>query len=215
MRGSSTSQVMSVQCLKTIELCCDQDYLVATAPHGKSTGRHSTAQDWNTCSWSPSSPTSLPRTGWGLTSWWSSTSAPTTTSLRTTLSLSLICFQTQEILQSNSNFLPSFIFWQLLCFYIIWKWILSLKGSYYGNYKFINEVVSRGSRVFSYILTHRGEFSYTDSIGEAETSWNTQKKSAFFRNPQLWSQPCWWSLVSVESFDADLLWSERLVLAQL
>jgi len=29
----------------------------------------------------------------------------------------------------------------------------------------MNEVVSRGSRVYSYILTHRGEFSYTDMIG--------------------------------------------------
>jgi len=43
--------------------------------------------------------------------------------------------------------------------------LFSDSGSYYGNYQFINEVVSRGSRVFSYILTHRGEFSYTDMIG--------------------------------------------------
>merc|ERR1712062_30203 len=43
--------------------------------------------------------------------------------------------------------------------------LFSDSGSYYGNYKFINELVSRGTKVFSYILTYRGEFSYTDVIG--------------------------------------------------
>merc|ERR550525_43318 len=43
--------------------------------------------------------------------------------------------------------------------------LFSDSGSNYGNYLFTNQVVARGTRLFSYILTYRGEFSYTDVIG--------------------------------------------------
>ena len=35
----------------------------------------------------------------------------------------------------------------------------------YGNFKLTNELVEQGSKVYSYILTYRGEYSFTDLYG--------------------------------------------------
>ena len=41
-----------------------------------------------------------------------------------------------------------------------------LAGAYYGHYQLTNEMVSRGTKLFSYLLTHKGEHSYTDIMGK-------------------------------------------------
>ena len=41
-----------------------------------------------------------------------------------------------------------------------------LPGAYYGHYQLTNEMVSRGTKLFSYLLTHKGEHSYTDIMGK-------------------------------------------------
>ena len=38
-------------------------------------------------------------------------------------------------------------------------------GAYYGHYEMTNQMVGLGTRLFSYILTHKGEHSYTDIMG--------------------------------------------------
>ena len=40
-------------------------------------------------------------------------------------------------------------------------------GAYYGHYRLTNEMVSRGTKLFSYLLTHQGEHSYTDILGKS------------------------------------------------
>ena len=41
-----------------------------------------------------------------------------------------------------------------------------LTGAYYGHYQLTNEMVTQGTKVFSYLLTHKGENSYTDMLGK-------------------------------------------------
>ena len=42
-----------------------------------------------------------------------------------------------------------------------------LTGAYYGHYRLTNEMVSRGTKLFSYLLTHKGQHSYTDILGKS------------------------------------------------
>ena len=43
-----------------------------------------------------------------------------------------------------------------------------LTGAYYGHYQLTNEMVSQGTKLFSYLLTHQGEHSYTDMLGKTK-----------------------------------------------
>ena len=42
-----------------------------------------------------------------------------------------------------------------------------LTGAYYGHYRLTNEMVSRDTKLFSYLLTHKGQHSYTDILGKS------------------------------------------------
>ena len=44
--------------------------------------------------------------------------------------------------------------------------IILTAGAYYGHYQMTNALVARGTKLFSYILTHQGEHSYTDIMGQ-------------------------------------------------